>query len=66
MKKHDNENKQAENRKNGYNEKTVRSQLGDVTPQIPRDRDSEFESDSSQETLERRYRDWSPDFGVIC
>lgn len=41
--KHDDENKQTENRRNGHSEKTVRSQFGDVTLQIPRDRDSEFE-----------------------
>jgi len=42
-KKDDDENKKTENRRNGHSEKTVRSQYGDVTLQIPRDRDSEFE-----------------------
>jgi len=42
-KKHDDENKNTENRRNGHSQKTVRSELGDVTLQIPRDRESEFD-----------------------
>ena len=41
--KHDDENKDTENRRNGHSQKTVRSEFGDVTLQIPRDRESEFE-----------------------
>lgn len=41
--KHDDENKQTENRRNGHSQKTVRSEFGDTTLQIPRDRESEFD-----------------------
>lgn len=34
---------EIENRRNGYNEKTVRSSAGDIRLKIPRDRNSEFE-----------------------
>ena len=34
---------EIENRRNGYNEKTVRSSTGDIRLKIPRDRNSEFE-----------------------
>jgi putative transposase len=40
--KHDEANKQTENRRNGHSQKTVRSQFGEVTLDIPRDRESEF------------------------
>lgn len=35
-KKHDDENKQTENRRNGHSQKTVRSEYGDVALNIPR------------------------------
>jgi transposase-like protein len=41
--KNDNENKQTENRRNGHSPKTVRSEYGDITLDIPRDRQGEFE-----------------------
>jgi transposase-like protein len=41
--KNDNENKQTENRRNGHSPKTVRSEYGDITLDIPRDRKGEFE-----------------------
>lgn len=41
--KHDDENKDTDNRRNGHSQKTVRSEFGDVTLQIPRDRESEFD-----------------------
>lgn len=41
--KNDDENKYTENRRNGHSQKTVRSEFGDVTLQIPRDRESEFD-----------------------
>ena len=34
---------EIENRRNGYNEKTVRSSTGDIRLKIPRDRNGEFE-----------------------
>ena len=40
--KHDDSNKQAENRRNGHSKKTVRSEYGDITLDVPRDRDGEF------------------------
>lgn len=36
-------NKDTENRHNEHSQKTVRSEFGDVTLQIPRDRESEFD-----------------------
>jgi putative transposase len=41
--KHDDENKQTKNRRNGHSQKTVRSEFGDVDLNIPRDRESEFD-----------------------
>ena len=41
--KHDDSNKQTENRRNGHSKKTVRSEYGDITLDVPRDRDGEFE-----------------------
>ena len=41
--KHDDINKQTENRRNGHSKKTVRSEYGDITLDVPRDRDGEFE-----------------------
>jgi transposase-like protein len=41
--KHDDSNKQTENRRNGHSKKTVRSEYGDITLEVPRDRDGEFE-----------------------
>ena len=42
--KHDDENKDTDNRRNGHSQKTVRSEFGDVTLQIPRDRESGIRS----------------------
>lgn len=41
--KHDDTSKETENRRNGHSQKTVRSEFGDVTLDIPRDRESEFD-----------------------
>jgi transposase-like protein len=41
--KHDQGPKATENRRNGTTPKTVRSELGEITLHIPRDRDGEFE-----------------------
>jgi transposase-like protein len=41
--KHDDNNKHTENRRNGHSKKTVRSEYGDITLEVPRDRDGEFE-----------------------
>jgi len=41
--KHDDSNKHTENRRNGHSKKTVRSEYGDITLEVPRDRDGEFE-----------------------
>jgi len=41
--KHDDANKQTQNRRNGHSQKTVRSEFGDTTLQIPRDRENEFD-----------------------
>ena len=41
--KHDDSNKHTENRRNGHSKKTVRSEYGDITLDVPRDRDGEFE-----------------------
>lgn len=40
--KHDDANKNTENRRNGHSKKTVRSEYGDITLDIPRDREGEF------------------------
>ncbi len=41
--KHDDTNKQTDNRRNGHSKKTVRSEYGDVEIEIPRDRDNGFD-----------------------
>lgn len=41
--KHDDQNKQTDNRRNGHSKKTVRSEYGEVMLDIPRDREGEFE-----------------------
>lgn len=41
--KYDYKNKETENRRNGYSKKTVTSSMGDISLDIPRDRDGEFE-----------------------
>ena len=41
--KHDDSNKHTENRRNVHSKKTVRSEYGDITHEVPRDRDGEFE-----------------------
>jgi putative transposase len=40
--KHDEANKQTENRRNGHSQKTVRSEFGEIMLDIPRDRENEF------------------------
>lgn len=41
--KGDKKNKQTDNRRNGYSEKTVKTQFGEMPIEIPRDRNGEFE-----------------------
>ena len=41
--RYDQTNKKTENSRNGYSEKSMRSEFGDVTIKIPRDRNGEFE-----------------------
>ena len=41
--KNDRENKNTDNRRNGYSNKTVKSQLGNIDFDIPRDRKEDFE-----------------------
>ena len=41
--KGDTDNKDTENRRNGYSKKTVKTQYGSIPLDIPRDRESEFE-----------------------
>lgn len=41
--KYDYKNKETENRRNGYSKKTVTSSMRDISLDIPRDRDGEFE-----------------------
>ena len=41
--KYDYANKSTDNRRNGYSKKTVTSSMGDLTLDIPRDRDGDFE-----------------------
>lgn len=41
--KGDSQNKNTDNRRNGYSKKTVKSQFGNLEFNIPRDRDSDFE-----------------------
>lgn len=41
--KGDKKNKQTENRRNGYTEKTVKTQFGELPIEVPRDRNNEFE-----------------------
>ena len=41
--KHDKENKKTSNSRNGNSSKTLRTEYGDVTIAVPRDRESEFE-----------------------
>ena len=41
--KGDKENKQTDNRGNGYSEKTVKTQFGEIPIEVPRDRNGEFE-----------------------
>ncbi|MEG0181788.1 MAG: IS256 family transposase [Peptostreptococcaceae bacterium] len=41
--KGDSQNKNIENRRNGYSKKTVKSQFGNIALDVPRDRNSDFE-----------------------
>ena len=41
--KGDRKNKQIDNRRNGYTEKTVKTQFGEMKIEVPRDRNGEFE-----------------------
>jgi len=41
--KGDKRNKQTDNRRNGYTEKTVKTQFGEMPVEVPRDRNGEFE-----------------------
>ena len=41
--KYDYRNKETENSRNGYSQKTVKSSLGEMEVNIPRDRNGEFE-----------------------
>lgn len=41
--KHDDQNKETDNRRNGHSSKTVRSEFGEIELDIPRDRNGEFE-----------------------
>jgi transposase-like protein len=41
--KNDSQNKQTTNRRNGYSQKTVRSEYGEIDLKIPRDRESEHD-----------------------
>jgi len=41
--KRDRKNKQTDNRRNGYTEKTVKTQFGEMEIDVPRDRNGEFE-----------------------
>lgn len=41
--KGDKKNKQTDNRRNGYSEKTVKTQFGEMPIEVPRDRNGEFE-----------------------
>ena len=41
--KYDYQNKQTENSRNGYSEKTLKTSLGDLELSIPRDRKGEFD-----------------------
>jgi putative transposase len=41
--KHDDDNKETDNRRNGHSSKTVRSELGEIELDIPRDRNGEFD-----------------------
>jgi len=41
--KGDKKNKQTDNRRNGYTEKTVKTQFGELPIEVPRDRNGEFE-----------------------
>lgn len=41
--KGDKKNKQTDNRRNGYTEKTVKTQFGELPIEVPRDRNNEFE-----------------------
>lgn len=41
--KGDRENKFTDNRRNGYSDKTVKSELGEIVIDIPRDRDGDFQ-----------------------
>lgn len=41
--KYDYRNKETENSRNGHSEKTLKSSLGDIEIQVPRDRKNEFD-----------------------
>lgn len=41
--RHDDKNKKTSNRRNGHSSKSLRSEYGEVSINVPRDRDSEFE-----------------------
>lgn len=40
--KGDKKNKQTDNRRNGYSEKTVKTQFGEIPIEVPRDGNSEL------------------------
>lgn len=42
--KHDDENKETDNRRNGQSSKTVRSELGEIELDVPHDRNGESDS----------------------
>ncbi len=41
--KGDRKNKETDNRRNGYTDKTVKTKFGDMEIEVPRDRNGEFE-----------------------
>jgi putative transposase len=60
--KYDYRNKETDNSRNGYSEKTLKSSLGDIEISVPRDRKGEFEPQIvrktrllSAETSKKRY-----------
>jgi putative transposase len=60
--KYDYRNKDTDNSRNGYSEKTLKSSLGDIEISVPRDRKGEFEPQIvrktrllSAETSKKRY-----------
>ncbi len=64
--KHDDSNKQTENRRNGHSKKTVRSEYGDITLDVPRDRDGEFEPLIVKKHQEECRWHGGADLAVLC